>query len=86
MGLRRFRSRCQWYLNSIGYEGQKSQCFDGRCWTVAFALHQQFKWDFIANAPHEGITIPMVEIKAWFDAHLTDDLKSMYGLIEDEGD
>lgn len=53
---------------------------------MAFALHQQFKWDFIANAPHEGITIPMVEIKAWFDAHLTDDLKSMYGLIEDEGD
>ena len=75
---------CQSYLNSIGYQGLKTDCFDGYCWSLAWVLHQQFKWDFIANAPREGIVIPMVEIKAWFDAHITEDMKHMYSLDETE--
>lgn len=74
---------CQFYLSSIGYVGEKIDCFDGVCWSLAYALHQDFKWHFISNAPHQGITIPMAEIKAWFDAHITEDLKQMYAALEE---
>lgn len=75
---------CQFYLNSIGYQGQKTKCFDGFCWSLAWVLHQEFKWHFISSAPRKGITIPMSDIKAWFEAHVTDDMKSMYSLVEAE--
>lgn len=75
---------CQYYLNSIGYQGEKIDCFDGLCWSLAWVLHQDFKWAFIANAPHEGITIPAATIKAWFDEHITEDLKRLYQAVEAE--
>ena len=31
----------------------------------AWALHQQFKWDFLATMPHEGGMIPIDSIRAW---------------------
>jgi hypothetical protein len=65
---------CQFYLNSIGYQGMKTDCFDGCCWSLAWVLHQEFKRTFIASAPHKGINIPMSEIKAWFEAHITEDM------------
>lgn len=75
---------CQYYLNSIGYEGERTQCYDGNCFSLAWVLHQEFKREFIASAPREGITIPMVEIKAWFEAHITEDMKQMYAVIVEE--
>lgn len=76
---------CQAYLNSIGYQGEKSECFDGNCWSLAWVLHQEFKRAFIADAPREGIVIPMEEIKRWFDGHITNDMKRMYATAtEDE--
>ena len=75
---------CQVYLNSIGYQGEKTECFDGACWSVAWILHQDFKRDFIASAPHKGISIPMAEIKAWFDQRLTEDLLATYALSDEE--
>jgi hypothetical protein len=74
---------CQWYLNSLGYSGQKTGCFDGVCWSLAWILHQEFKWAFIAKAPHKGITIPMAEIRKWFEAQITEERKHMYdGKVE----
>ena len=75
---------CQWYLESIHYQGEKSQCFDGNCWSLAWVLHQEFKRAFIAGAPHEGIAIPMVEIKHWFEAHITEDMKRTYATMNEE--
>jgi hypothetical protein len=75
---------CQWYLESIHYEGEKTQCFDGNCWSLAWVLHQEFKRAFIGNAPRQGIAIPMVEIKQWFIAHITEDLKRTYAVITEE--
>lgn len=77
---------CQWYLNSIGYRGEKSQCFDGHCWSLAWVLHQDFKRDFIASAPHEGTVIPFNQIKYWFDKNITDDLKRTYAMAEEVED
>lgn len=75
---------CQWYLLHIDYKGAKSQCWDGNCYSLAYALHQDFKQAFIANAPRAGITIPLVEVKKWFEEHITEDLKRMYALVEEE--
>lgn len=35
---------CQWYLNSIGYEGQKSQCFDGISSPMRPTRESPFQW------------------------------------------
>jgi hypothetical protein len=57
---------CQLYLNMTGYEGKEVKCYDGNAWTLAFALHQKFKSQFIASAPRTGRVIPFVEIDNWF--------------------
>ena len=75
---------CQWYLNHIGYQGEKSQCFDGNCFSLAFILHQDFKRTFIACAPHEGIVIPFQQIQYWFNQHITEDLKRTYAVATEE--
>lgn len=76
---------CQWYLDLIHYQGEKTQCFDGNCWSLAWVLHQDFKRAFIAGAPHEGTVIPFNQIKYWFDQNITDDMKRTYAMaVEDE--
>jgi hypothetical protein len=69
---------CQFYLDSIGYRGIRTECFDGTCWSLAWSLHQDFKWAFIANAPHQGIVIDMIEIKKFFDNRITPELIDTY--------
>lgn len=64
----------QLYLNMVGYAGDKTKCFDGNCWTLAWMLHQDFKRMFIANAPRQGMTIPFEKIDAWMRLNMTADL------------
>jgi hypothetical protein len=73
---------CQFYLLSIGYRGEKTACFDGKCFSLAYMLHQDFKRAFIETAPHEGITIPFEDIRRWFEAHITDEMRQMYAETE----
>jgi len=47
-------------------------------------LHQEFKRDFIANAPHDGTVIAFGWIRDWFEKHITDDLKQRYEVIVEE--
>lgn len=75
---------CQWYLNLIHYEGEKTQCFDGNCWSLAFVLHQEFKRTFIESAPHSGTVIAFGWIRDWFEKHITEELKSKYAAIKEE--
>jgi hypothetical protein len=75
---------CQWYLLHIKYQGEKTKCFDGNCFSLAWILHQDFKRAFIENAPHLGVTIPRAEILEWFETHITEELKSNYAIAEDE--
>ena len=69
---------CQLYLNMTGYEGRQTKCYDGSCWSLAFALHQEFKGYFIASAPRVGRVIPFAEIDAWFKLRLTDELVALH--------
>jgi len=74
---------CQFYLVSTGYRGEKTECFDGICFSLAFILHQEFKRAFIECAPHQGITIPWVEIEHWFEEHITEEMKQIYSSNDD---
>ena len=69
---------CQLYLNMTGYEGKIMKCYDGKCWSLAFALHQDFKSQFITGAPREGRIIPFKQIDAWFQTHITSGLLEQY--------
>lgn len=62
---------CQLYLNIIGYQGRKTKCFDGSCWMLAWALHQDFKREFVETASRSGATIPFVQIEAWMNKNIT---------------
>ena len=75
---------CQYYLLSIGYQGKKEKCFEGECFSLAWALHQDFKFKFIAAAPHEGIEIPFEMIREWFEAHITDEIKQRHSPVDIE--
>lgn len=61
---------CQLYLNIIGYEGRKSKCYDGFCWTLAWMLHQDFKDAFIANVSRSGAVVPFGKMEAWFNERM----------------
>jgi len=52
-------------LNRFGYHGDRTTCFEGSCFSLAYRLHQPFKFAFIAGAPREGSVIPYPVIKAW---------------------
>lgn len=69
---------CQLYLTMTGYVGQKTKCFDGNCWSLAWALHQDFKKDFVAGAPHRGSFIDFSTIDAWFREHVTAEMAMQY--------
>ena len=65
---------CQLYLNITGYQGSKTKCYDGHCWTLAWVLHHDFKDAFIAGVPRWGATIPFEKMVAWFDEKITPEL------------
>ena len=52
--------------------------------TLAYMLHQEFKRDIIAAVPRSGVTIPFETIKAWFDEHITDELRKQCAVDEGE--
>ena len=63
---------CQLYLNQVNYSGQKTKCYDGQCWKLAWTLHQEFKREFIAGVNwRKGATIPFEKIEAWFKLNMT---------------
>lgn len=75
---------CQLYLNMSGYQGQTVKCYDGNAWQLAFALHQELKRDIVAAVPRTGVSIPFSVIDAWFQEHITDELRALYAVQEDE--
>lgn len=71
---------CQLYLNMTGYEGQQIKCYDGKCWALAWRLHQHFKQDIVALVPRSGATVPFSTIDAWFRSNITTEMVDQYSL------
>lgn len=75
---------CQLYLNMTGYTGQQIDCYDGKCWALAYALHQGFKSQFIASAPKAGRIIPFADIDAWFKSEMTPEYVDQFSSESEE--
>ena len=74
---------CQLYLNITGYEGRKTKCYDGSCWTLAWMLHQDFKREFIASANwRKGAVISFERMEQWFSQSITNELLSDCAAVE----
>lgn len=55
-----------------GYQGPRTKCFDGECFSLAYSLHQDFKWQFIAGLDRqEGGKIEYQTIVNWIEARST---------------
>jgi hypothetical protein len=75
---------CQLYLNMTGYEGQQTKCYDGKCWSLAWALRRYFRMAFLETVPRKGTTIPFATIDAWFKSNITSDLLDQFSLHTEE--
>lgn len=51
-------------------------CYAGRCMSLAWRLHQPFKWAVIGSAPHEGTTIAFRVVASWIALHAPEGLPS----------
>jgi len=69
---------CQLFLNMTDYEGQQIRLYDGKCWSLAWNLHQKFKQEIVALVPRSGGSIPYSTIDAWFNSNITSDLLDQY--------
>jgi hypothetical protein len=49
-------------LKHLGYKGNRQPCYKGDCFDLAWEVHQDLKWQFIAQAPREGTVIPWQDI------------------------
>lgn len=60
-------------LKRMGYSGprtvklwDKSKCFD-----LAWDLHQEFKWEFVAQMERQGDRIPLERVETWLRVRMT---------------
>jgi len=59
---------CEWWLQRAGYTGKRMKVFDGECFELAFAWHQEVKWKLIATAPQDGRVLPYTALQAVFES------------------
>ncbi len=52
-------------LHRLGYEGDRTDCFRGSCFCLAYKLHQDFKWECISSVPREGAVLSYEKVRAW---------------------
>ena len=55
----------EWLLRREGYRGETVPCVAGRCFSLAWDLHQAFKRDVIAACHHEDAPIPLETVTDW---------------------
>lgn len=52
-------------LTRLGWRGERMSCYDGECFTLAWSMHQDLKWRFIATTPRRGGVIPYDQLEKW---------------------
>lgn len=55
----------EWQLRREGYRGETVPCFEGRCFRLAWDLHQAFKRDVIAACNRDDAHIPLETVTGW---------------------
>jgi len=53
-------------LVELGHNGETVSCYRGKCFLVAYRLHQDFKRDVVTRFPQEGsFTYPCNAVRSW---------------------
>lgn len=60
----------EWALRDMDYDGPRMDCWKGRCYTLAWTLHQQFKTEVVANIPEAGGTLTVDFVRTWLKEHV----------------
>jgi hypothetical protein len=55
----------EWHLRREGYHGETVPCYEGRCFRLAWDLHQAFKRDVIAVCDREDAHISLETVTNW---------------------
>ena len=55
----------EWHLRRERYRGETLPCFEGRCFRLAWHLHQDFKRDVIAACGRQEAHIPLETVTNW---------------------
>jgi hypothetical protein len=55
----------EWVLRWEGYQGETVPCYEGRCFGLAWDLHQAFRRDVIAVCDREDAHIPLATVTNW---------------------
>ena len=56
-------------LRRLKWPGRKITVGQVKCYELAWALHQDFKWHFIAQLPYQGGEIALSEICEWLEKY-----------------
>lgn len=71
-------------LIRLGYKGQKTKCFDGSCFALAYEIHQDFKREFVSHLPKSGGMIRFDSAESWVKARMETRYLSL-SLFDEEG-
>lgn len=52
------------------FEGPRVDCWEGNCFEAAWALHQEFKWEFIAPMQKQGGNLKTSMVHHWIRAKI----------------
>lgn len=63
-------------LRRLGYDGPQMECWDGqKCFEAAWAMHQDFKSQFVATCPQKGGVLSWEIVVAWVEKSTPNYLK-----------
>lgn len=63
-------------LRRMGYKGPQMECWNGKqCFEAAWAMHQDFKRNFVAACPEQGGVLPWATVTGWIETNTPDYLK-----------
>jgi hypothetical protein len=63
----------EFVLRSSGYSGSTDRLWRGECFSLAYALHQDFKRQFIATLSRDGGFLSYADVVAWVKEGIVSD-------------
>jgi hypothetical protein len=55
----------EWVLRQEGYGGETIRCAAGTCFRLAWQLHHDFTWRFIAACDRQEVRLPLETVTTW---------------------
>jgi len=60
----------EYTLASMGHTGENTNCYSGKCFLLAWKLHQKFKWEMIATMHSAANSISYTDVVKWIESQI----------------